>query len=87
MNEQVAETGFREGTSSESQQTNGVSGPAAGVVTSTTAEKAVATDKSFLQQRLVSLDTYRGLIMITLAFTGFGLAGTAAKHLEQNPES
>lgn len=38
-------------------------------------------------QRLLSLDTYRGLIMISLAFTGFGLAATAKLHLEQDPES
>ena len=31
--------------------------------------------------RLLSLDAYRGLIMVTLAFTGFGLAGTAREHL------
>ncbi len=41
-----------------------------------------AVDKQdFLKQRLVSLDAYRGLIMVTLAFNGFGLAATAAKHL------
>ncbi len=32
--------------------------------------------------RLLSLDAYRGLIMVTLAFTGFGLAGTAREHLK-----
>ena len=40
-------------------------------------------------QRLLSLDAYRGLIMITLAANGFGLAATAARHLqggEANPE-
>jgi heparan-alpha-glucosaminide N-acetyltransferase len=40
-------------------------------------------------QRLLSLDAYRGLIMVTLAFSGFGLAGTALKHLnagEGSPE-
>src|SRR5262249_1167598 len=42
---------------------------------------------SFLQQRLVSLDVYRGLIMITLAFAGFGLAATARLHLQQEPDS
>ena len=30
------------------------------------------------QDRLHSLDAYRGLIMVTLAFAGFGLAETAA---------
>src|SRR5581483_6735778 len=33
------------------------------------------------KQRLLSLDVYRGIIMVTLAFTGFGLAGTARNHL------
>jgi predicted acyltransferase len=33
-------------------------------------------------QRLLSLDAYRGLIMITLAANGFGLAGTALRHLK-----
>jgi len=37
--------------------------------------------------RLVSLDVYRGLIMVTLAFNGFGLARTASLHLAENPES
>ena len=37
--------------------------------------------KDFLRQRLLSLDVYRGLIMVTLAFTGFGLAATATRHL------
>ncbi len=40
-----------------------------------------------LGKRLGSLDAYRGLIMVTLAFEGFGLAGAAAKHLEGQPES
>ncbi len=38
-------------------------------------------------QRLQSLDAYRGLIMISLSFAGFGLAATAANHLEQDPDS
>ncbi len=38
-------------------------------------------------QRLQSLDVYRGLIMISLSFAGFGLAKTAANHLEHTPES
>ncbi len=41
----------------------------------------------FLQERLHSLDAYRGLIMITLAFAGFGLAETASNHLAGNPQS
>jgi heparan-alpha-glucosaminide N-acetyltransferase len=39
------------------------------------------TRGEFLEQRLRSLDVYRGLIMVTLAFTGFGLAETALHHL------
>ena len=39
------------------------------------------------QDRLHSLDAYRGLIMVTLAFAGFGLAETAANHLKQDPSS
>ncbi len=35
----------------------------------------------FLKQRLLSLDAYRGLIMVTLAFTGFGLEQTATRHI------
>lgn len=40
-----------------------------------------------IRQRLLSLDAYRGLIMVTLAFNGFGLARTARNHLEENPDS
>ena len=42
---------------------------------------------AFLSRRLTSLDAYRGLIMITLAFGGFGLAKTAGNMLEGQPES
>jgi predicted acyltransferase len=38
-------------------------------------------------ERLKSLDAYRGLIMVTLAFGGFGLAGTADLQLKTNPDS
>jgi heparan-alpha-glucosaminide N-acetyltransferase len=41
-----------------------------------------ATKPEFLKQRLLSLDAYRGLIMVTLAFTGFGLADTAKRHID-----
>jgi heparan-alpha-glucosaminide N-acetyltransferase len=41
----------------------------------------------FVRQRLHSLDAYRGLIMITLAFSGFGLAKTAALQLRIQPDS
>ncbi|MBI5766546.1 MAG: DUF5009 domain-containing protein [Verrucomicrobia bacterium] len=37
--------------------------------------------------RLQSLDAYRGLIMVTLAFNGFGLAATARNHLQADPQS
>ncbi len=39
------------------------------------------------QQRLLSLDAYRGLIMVSLAFKGFGLRETAKNHLATNPDS
>lgn len=39
------------------------------------------------EDRLHSLDAYRGLIMVTLAFVGFGLADTAKNHLEKTPDS
>ncbi|MGE3809521.1 MAG: acyltransferase family protein [Gemmataceae bacterium] len=38
-------------------------------------------------QRLQSLDVYRGLIMVTLAFAGFGLAQTAQQHLKGSGNS
>lgn len=37
--------------------------------------------------RLQSLDAYRGLIMVALAFNGFGLAATATNHLAEAPGS
>lgn len=37
--------------------------------------------------RLQSLDAYRGLIMISLAFVGFGLSATAQNHLQRDPDS
>ena len=39
------------------------------------------------QRRLLSLDAYRGLIMVSLAFQGFGLRETAGNHLATNPDS
>lgn len=39
----------------------------------------------FVRERLKSLDVYRGLIMISLAFGGFGLAATAENYLSQDP--
>lgn len=38
-------------------------------------------------QRLQSLDVYRGLIMLSLIFVGFGFAGTAENFLETHPDS
>jgi len=38
-------------------------------------------------RRLQSLDAYRGLIMISLSFAGFGLAKTATAFLKDNPDS
>lgn len=37
--------------------------------------------RTLANQRLLSLDVYRGMVMITLAFSGFGLAKTAQMHL------
>lgn len=45
------------------------------------------TDSSSPSTRLLSLDVYRGLIMISLAFSGFGIARTAGLQLAENPES
>jgi predicted acyltransferase len=59
----------------EAEKRNGASPKAAPAVPRT--GKA-----DFVVQRLQSLDAYRGLIMITLAFNGFGLAGTATNHLK-----
>jgi len=40
-----------------------------------------------VSERLKSLDAYRGLIMVTLAFGGFGLAATGGLQLKTNPDS
>ncbi|MBM4067411.1 MAG: DUF5009 domain-containing protein [Planctomycetes bacterium] len=50
-------------------------------------QDAPASRPTFLAKRLLSLDVYRGLIMVTLAFNGFGLASTAANHLKKEPDS
>lgn len=42
---------------------------------------------TFEKQRLLSLDVFRGLIMGALAFNGLGLARTAHRFLETQPES
>ena len=40
-----------------------------------------------VSERLQSLDVYRGLIMVTLAFHGFGLRDAARNHLRTSPDS
>lgn len=52
----------------------------------TTSIVAVSNDArtTGVAQRLVSLDVYRGLIMVSLAFAGFGLGATARRHLDQS---
>jgi predicted acyltransferase len=57
------------------------------IAAAATRETPPAPARPETPQRLLSLDAYRGLIMVTLAFNGFGLAGTALKHLEQDPSS
>ena len=46
-----------------------------------------APSPSVTPARLQSLDVYRGLIMVSLAFNGFGLAATARNHLKAHPDS
>ncbi len=46
-----------------------------------------STASAVPSSRLLSLDAYRGLIMVALAFNGFGLAGTARNHLKADPDS
>lgn len=48
---------------------------------------AVGPAVSVESPRLLSLDAYRGLIMIALAFNGFGLAKTATERLKTYPDS
>lgn len=50
-------------------------------------EEKTHEQPGFQRQRLQSLDAYRGLIMISLAFVGFGLAATAENFLQRSPES
>jgi heparan-alpha-glucosaminide N-acetyltransferase len=51
------------------------------------ATPAISTATPAPAGRLQSLDVYRGLIMVALAFNGFGLAATAGNHLESAPDS
>jgi heparan-alpha-glucosaminide N-acetyltransferase len=46
-----------------------------------------ALSKEAPTERLLSLDAYRGAIMVSLAFGGFGLAETAKLHLDQHGSS
>jgi predicted acyltransferase len=50
-------------------------------------ESITPADPKPAQARLHSLDAYRGLIMISLAFNGFGLAASAANMLKTQPDS
>ena len=52
-----------------------------------TASMAESSETPVAPRRLQSLDVYRGLIMVTLAFNGFGLAATATNHLRSAPDS
>ena len=49
--------------------------------------ESAAQDKSVSTQRLLSLDAFRGLIMIMLAFKGFGLAAVASIKCNNSPDS
>ncbi len=40
-----------------------------------------------IKERLLSLDAFRGLIMVTLVCGGFGFRTASTNHLEVNPES
>lgn len=47
----------------------------------------MAGKEELVKQRLHSLDAYRGLVMVSLAFGGFGLAKTASLQLQSQPNS
>ena len=49
--------------------------------------RALPPAPTALADRLQSLDAYRGLIMVTLAFHGFGLRDAARNHLREAPDS
>ncbi len=44
-------------------------------------------NEDIVNHRLHSLDAYRGLVMVSLAFGGFGLAKTASLQLQSQPDS
>lgn len=54
---------------------------------STSASASSSSTSRFLNRRLRSLDIYRGLIMISLAFSGFGLAATARLAQQQDAQT
>lgn len=54
---------------------------------SATIRAEAAPAKPAAATRLLSLDAYRGLIMVALMFNGFGLAATAKNHLKEAPDS
>ncbi len=78
-------------------ESDGRQGPEGGLQDSTghpsqpgSNDKSVPEKQSpptLVASRLKSLDAYRGLIMITLAFGGFGLGQTAALQLQSNADS
>ncbi len=61
--------------------------PASASLSKDTASSLPDDQVAFVKRRLHSLDAYRGLIMITLAFGGFGVAKTAELHLAEDPNS
>ncbi len=44
-------------------------------------------EQEYVSDRLYSLDAYRGLIMLALAFNGFGLESTSERALKVSPDS
>jgi len=44
-------------------------------------------DNTNVKERLLSLDAFRGIIMVTLVCSGFGFRYASKKHLEINPDS
>jgi predicted acyltransferase len=65
--------------------TDGQAGGNPGMAASTAEGVDGKTD--VVKQRLHSLDAYRGLVMTSLAFGGFGLAKTAGLQLQDHPDS
>lgn len=63
--------------------------PAEQLPTMSVPEKSPGTEseRTASNERLLSLDAYRGAIMVSLAFGGFGLAETAKRHLKTDTEN